>query len=49
MFVSPLSPQQAAFLSVPSYGAKQLTAYFDHEFPNGLRNGRVGLYDGGVG
>lgn len=49
-FLSPLGPQQTgAFLGVPYYGAKSLTAYFDHEFPDGLRNGRVVLYDGRVG
>lgn len=48
-FVSPLSPQQTTpFLSVPYYGAKRLTAYFDHEFPNWQINNRIVLYDGRV-
>lgn len=40
-FVSPLSPQATPFLSVPYYGAKRLTAYFDHEFPNWQINNRI--------
>lgn len=47
-FVSPLSPQQTAFLNVPYYGAKRVTAYFDHEFPNYQINNRIVLYDGRV-
>jgi murein DD-endopeptidase MepM/ murein hydrolase activator NlpD len=48
-FLSPLGPQQTTpFLSVPYYGPKRLTAYFDHEFPNYQINNRIVLYDGRV-
>lgn len=45
-----LSPQQVppAFLSVPYYGAKSVNSYFDHEFPDYLRNNRIVLYDGRI-
>lgn len=45
-----LSPQQIppAFLSVPYYGAKSVNSYFDHEFPDYLRNNRIVLYDGRI-
>jgi murein DD-endopeptidase MepM/ murein hydrolase activator NlpD len=44
-----VSPQAAPpFLSVPYYGAKRLTSYLDHEFPNYQINNRIVLYDGRV-
>lgn len=35
-------------LIVPYYGAKRVTSYFDHEYPNWQINSRIALYDGRV-
>lgn len=48
-FVSPLSPQQTEFLSVPYYDAQWINAYVDHDPLGaswGTYNDRIELFDG---